>query len=123
MNDAQRLKIIEAALMLNLDAAVVVSRDLANGSTTIEVACDRFGKLLCSKEEAEQIVAKLMVSGLYPDVVEYETRKQEEERRHSQQMQVDIARMAVVFEMAREKERDQHKQPTPKWSRFLPWDP
>ena len=64
-----------------------------------------------------------MVSGLYPDVLEYETMKQEAERMRSQHMQSEIARMAAAFEMAREKERDQHKQPTPKWSRFLPWDP
>lgn len=123
MNDAQRLKIIEAALMLNIDAAILASRGITCGNTTFEVSCARFGKLLCSKEEVEQIIAKLMVSGLYPDVAEYEAKRQEKERAHSQQVQNEIARMTAMFEMAREKERDQYKQPTPKWSRFIPWDP
>lgn len=121
MNDAQRLKIIEASLMLNLEVAVAVSRGITNGNTTFEVACARFGKLLCSKDEAEQIVAKLMVSGLYPDVAEYEARRAEKERAHSQQMQNEIARVAAMFEMAREKEREEIAQS--KWSRFIPWDP
>lgn len=67
MNDAQRLKLLEAALMLDYRIVRHVKHFLFLGSTTLEVDLGGRGRFLYSSTEVSQVMASLMVTGLLYD--------------------------------------------------------